>query len=47
LADSRNLTGKWDGTFRYLETMLPTTPFLAEITERGGAFDGTIIEPDL
>ena len=45
--DPLNLTGQWDGTFRYPNEALPTTPFLAEISENAGVFSGVIMEPDL
>jgi len=46
LNDPLNLTGKWDGVFKYPRD-LPTTPFLAELSEDAGAFTGTTMEPDL
>lgn len=39
-----DLTGRWDGTFAY-PGIEQTTPFLAEISEAGGRFTGSIIEP--
>ena len=45
--DPLNLTGSWDGTYRYPQEELPVTPFLAEISESTGVFSGTIMEPDL
>ena len=45
--DPFNLTGKWDGTYRYPQDVLPITPFVAEISESAGVFSGTIMEPDL
>ncbi|MEM6474946.1 MAG: hypothetical protein AAF687_02135 [Pseudomonadota bacterium] len=47
MPDPLNLSGKWDGVFKYPQSDMPTTPFLAEITEDAGAFTGTTIEPDL
>ena len=47
MADPLDLTGKWDGAYKYPRSYGPTTPFLAEISESAGSFDGTIIEPNL
>ncbi|NQX94653.1 MAG: hypothetical protein HRT64_07020 [Erythrobacter sp.] len=47
MADPLNLTGKWDGVFKYPQDYAPVTPFLAEIVEEAGAFSGATIEPDL
>jgi hypothetical protein len=46
-ADSRDLTGMWDGVYSYpaVADAGPTTPFLADISEAGGQISGTIIEP--
>jgi hypothetical protein len=43
---SQNLTGQWSGEFAYPRHSGPTTPFLANIADRGGRLTGTIIEPD-
>ncbi len=45
--DPLDLTGKWDGVFKYPQSYGPTTPFVAEISEQSGTFAGSIIEPDL
>lgn len=42
-----DLTGTWDGQFAYPAGTGPVTPFLATITQSGGNFSGSIIEPDL
>lgn len=42
-----DLTGKWDGVFRYPQSALPTTPFVAEISEKAGVLTGSTLEPDL
>ena len=47
MPDPLNLTGKWDGVFKYPNDYAPTTPFVAEIAEEAGAFSGTCLEPDL
>lgn len=47
MPDPLNLTGQWDGVFKYPQGHGPTTPFIADITEEAGAFHGTTIEPDL
>jgi hypothetical protein len=47
VADPLDLSGKWEGVFAYPQDHMPTTPFLADISEEAGAFSGTIIEPDL
>jgi len=47
VADPFNLSGKWDGVFKYPQKSGPTTPFLAEISEDSGTFNGSTIEPDL
>ena len=41
------MSGKWDGTFAYPDVpdAGPATPFLAQITEAEGRFEGRIIEP--
>ncbi|MEP3050917.1 MAG: hypothetical protein ABJP48_07415 [Erythrobacter sp.] len=47
MGDPLNLTGRWDGVFRYPQDIMPVTPFLAEISESAGVFSGTVIEPDI
>ncbi len=47
MPDPLNLTGQWDGVFKYPRDYAPTTPFVAELTEEAGAFSGKTIEPDL
>ena len=42
-----NLGGRWDGTYAYPGGIGPKTPFVAELTEEGGAVAGTIVEPNL
>ena len=44
--DSLDLTGSWDGLYRYPAGTGPDTPFLCRIVEKAGTFDGSIIEPD-
>jgi hypothetical protein len=46
-ADALNMTGLWEGTFSYPAYQGPTTPFVARITEEGGALSGTIMEPNM
>ena len=45
--DSHDLTGAWDGVFSYsgITGDRDTTPFLANITDRSGVIEGSIIEP--
>ncbi|MHA7819671.1 MAG: hypothetical protein ACX930_08515 [Erythrobacter sp.] len=45
---NQELSGGWDGTFYYPDVPEagPATPFLARITDRGGALTGTVIEPN-
>ena len=45
-SDPFDLTGTWHGTYTYPANAGPPTPFLATIEDSGGAFTGTIIEPD-
>lgn len=47
MAGKDDLSGGWDGTFFYPDVPEagPVTPFLATITDRGGALSGTVIEP--
>jgi hypothetical protein len=42
-----NLSGAWDGVFCYPDVPEagPTTPFLANVEDRGGVLSGTVIEP--
>jgi len=47
VSDPLNLTGRWDGVFKYPQDYAPTTPFIAEIIEEAGAFHGGTLEPDL
>lgn len=47
MADPLNLTGRWDGVFKYPQDYAPTTPFIAEIIEEAGALHGATLEPDL
>ena len=47
MTDPLNLSGKWEGVFSYPQSVGPTTPFVAEIAEQAGAFEGSILEPDL
>lgn len=47
MADPLNLTGRWDGVFKYPHDTAPTTPFIAEIIEEAGELDGATLEPDL
>ncbi|MEM6267617.1 MAG: hypothetical protein AAF707_08835 [Pseudomonadota bacterium] len=47
MPDPLDLSGKWDGVFTYPHSLAPTTPFVAEITEQAGSFEGSTIEPDL
>lgn len=42
-----DLSGQWDGQFAYPSGTGPLTPFLANLSQRGASFTGTIIEPDL
>lgn len=44
--DPLDLTGLWDGTFRYPGDG-PDTPFLCRITDNGGRLTGIITEPDM
>lgn len=44
---SHNISGEWEGEFAYPASEGPVTPFLANITQSGNGFSGTIIEPDL
>ena len=41
-----SLTGSWSGAFRYPDDF-PETVFNAQIEERGGAFVGSIQEPNI
>jgi len=41
-----DLTGRWDGTYRYSDQLGPETPFVAVLSESGARFSGEIIEPD-
>jgi hypothetical protein len=45
-ADPQDLSGTWHGTYTYPGKEGPATPFLATIEDSGGAFSGSIIEPD-
>jgi hypothetical protein len=42
-----SLTGSWSGAYRYPRDVMPETVFNAQIEEVGGAFTGTIQEPNL
>ena len=42
-----DLTGEWWGTFSYPDSLGTTTPFIAQISELNGSFDGLVIEPDM
>ncbi|UIP06205.1 hypothetical protein LY632_10950 [Erythrobacter sp. SDW2] len=46
-AGSFDLTGQWHGTYAYPGTAGPATPFVAVLSETGGAFRGAILEPDM
>ena len=46
MANPLDLTGRWDGTYRYSDMIGPETPFVAEFTENGARFSGQIIEPN-
>jgi hypothetical protein len=46
VAASENLSGEWQGTYRYPRGAGPDTPFLAVIEDRNGALSGRIIEPN-
>lgn len=46
MAARLDLTGRWDGTFRYAGDLGPETPFLAVLSEIGACFSGAIIEPN-
>lgn len=46
MADRLNLTGRWDGTYRYADGVGPDTPFVARVSENGVRFLGEIIEPN-
>src|ERR1700754_1242791 len=41
-----SLTGAWSGAYRYPRDAFPETVFNAQIDEVGGAFVGSIQEPD-
>lgn len=43
----QNLSGEWNGTFRYPGDYFPETPFVARIVEIAGQLSGTIIEPSV
>jgi hypothetical protein len=40
-----NLSGYWSGEYWYEDGLGPRTPFAAHISETGGSFDGTTLEP--
>ena len=46
MANRLDLTGQWHGTFRYPRQGGPDTPFIANISERNGGIDGSLIEPN-
>jgi hypothetical protein len=46
-SDASNLSGEWSGEFSYPRHRGPTTPFLAQLEDRGGRLTGTIVEPDI
>lgn len=47
MSASYDLSGSWDGTYFYPDVPEagPVTPFLATVSDRGGALTGRIIEP--
>lgn len=42
-----DISGTWDGQFAYPLGSGPDTPFVAQLSQRGCSFTGTIMEPDL
>jgi hypothetical protein len=42
-----DVSGSWTGHFTYPAGRGPTTPFVAELEDRGGVLTGTSIEPNL
>ncbi len=46
-SDPLNLSGTWDGVFSYPDNALPTTPFLAQISDHAGLLSGTTVEPSI
>jgi hypothetical protein len=46
MAAPLDLTGRWDGTYRYSDNLGPETPFVAVFSETGARFSGEIIEPN-
>jgi len=46
MAARLDLTGRWDGTYRYSDGLGPETPFVAVFSEAGARFSGEIIEPN-
>ena len=46
MAARLDLTGRWDGTYRYSNNFGPETPFVAVLSEVGERFSGEIIEPN-
>jgi hypothetical protein len=47
MADRINLSGLWLGRYSYPGGEGPTTPFMAKLTDAGGALSGETVEPNL
>lgn len=46
VADRIDLSGLWLGSFSYPRGGGPTTPFMANLVDRGGSLSGEIVEPN-
>lgn len=46
MAARLDLTGRWDGTYRYSNNFGPETPFVAVLSEVEARLSGEIIEPN-
>ena len=46
MTQQENISGLWLGSYSYPGGLGPTTPFLASLTDHGGALSGTIVEPN-
>lgn len=47
MPERASLTGAWSGAYRYPGDLMPETVFNAQIEEVGGAFTGSLQEPNV